>query len=130
MVLGTIDTGKTTVVCYLANYFFNLGKTVAVIDLDMGQQDIGPPSTITVGILEQPILKLSDIPLSRLAFIGKTSPVGRMVQALSAVRSYGGNCIIGNGSCFDIRRLSRAISAEAMYFYYESVLDGGGGFLP
>ena len=54
----------------------------------------------------------------------------RMVQALSAVRSYGGNCIIGNGSCFDVRRFSRAISAEAMYFYYESVLDGGGGFLP
>ncbi len=86
MVLGAIDTGKTTVICYLANYFFNLGKSVAVIDLDMGQQDIGPPSTITVGIVEQPVLKLSDIPLSRMAFIGKTSPVGRLVQTLSGAR--------------------------------------------
>ena len=54
----------------------------------------------------------------------------RMVQELTAVRSYGGNCTIGNGSCFDIRRLPKAISDDAMEYYYEEVLDGGGAFLP
>ncbi len=54
----------------------------------------------------------------------------RVVHALTGIRAYGGNCVVGNGSCFDIRRFSSAISAEAMYFYYESVFDGGGGFLP
>ena len=44
--------------------------------------------------------------------------------------SYGGAVTVGNGTCFDIRRNSRAISAEALYYYYESVIDGGGGFLP
>jgi len=86
MVLGQIDTGKTTVICYLANYLFNSGKKVAVIDLDMGQQDIGPPCTITMGILEKSILRISEIPLSRMIFIGKTSPQGRLVQTLSGAR--------------------------------------------
>ena len=53
----------------------------------------------------------------------------RMVQAVG-IRSYGGACTIGNGSCFDIRRLPKAMTANAMYFYYESVLSGGEGFLP
>lgn len=83
IVLGDIDTGKTTVICYLANFFFNSGKKVAVIDLDTGQQDIGPPGTITLGILDQPIITLGDIPLNRMVFIGKTSPMGRMVQILA-----------------------------------------------
>jgi len=83
MLLGGSDTGKTTVVCYLANYFLNTGNRVAVIDLDMGQQDIGPPCTITLGILKEPITQLGDIPLKRMVFIGQTSPVGRMLQIVS-----------------------------------------------
>lgn len=86
MVLGQIDTGKSTVVCYLANHFLNQGKRVAVLDLDMGQQDIGPPCTITLGLLNNPILKLSDIPLHRMVFIGKTSPIGRMLQILTGAK--------------------------------------------
>ena len=86
MVLGDVDTGKTTVICYLANFFFSLGKRVAVIDLDIGQQDIGPPCTITLGLLENSILKLSDIPSTRMIFIGKTSPSGRMVPFVSGAR--------------------------------------------
>jgi len=86
MVLGQVDTGKSTVVCYLANYFSKLGKKVAVIDLDPGQQNIGPPSTITLGLLKQLILKLGDIPLLRMVFIGKTSPQGRMLQMVSGAR--------------------------------------------
>jgi PKD repeat protein len=53
----------------------------------------------------------------------------RLSQAVS-VRSYGGNCTVGNGTCFDIRRLSRAVSADAVRYYNESVIAGGGGFLP
>ncbi len=83
MILGDVDSGKTTVVCYLANYLFNQGKKVAIIDLDMGQQDIGPPCTIGLGILEKSVLQLGDTPLTKMVFIGKTSPKGRMVQTLT-----------------------------------------------
>ncbi len=86
MVLGQIDTGKSTVISYLANHFLNLGRKIAVLDLDMGQQDIGPPCTIALGLLKAPILKLSDIPLHRMVLIGKTSPQGRMLQTLSGAK--------------------------------------------
>jgi PKD repeat protein len=49
---------------------------------------------------------------------------------LSGVRPYGGNTVIGNGGMFDIRRIPSVVSAEALYYYYQSVLDGGGGVLP
>lgn len=45
------------------------------------------------------------------------------------VRSYGGACS-AVGSLFDLRRHPDDISAEAIIDYYNSVLDGGGGYLP
>lgn len=86
MVIGQVDTGKTTLICYLANYFFTQGKKVAVIDLDTGQQDIGPPTTINMGILNKPIFKLGDVPVTRMYFIGRTSPKGRMLQIIIGAR--------------------------------------------
>ncbi|MFX1298622.1 MAG: Clp1/GlmU family protein, partial [Promethearchaeota archaeon] len=96
MILGQIDTGKTSVVCYLANHFFNLGKKVAVIDLDMGQQDIGPPTTIALGILNKSILQLGDIPLTRMVFVGKTSPKGRLVQTITGARELVDHALFNN----------------------------------
>lgn len=54
----------------------------------------------------------------------------RMVQAVTGVRSYGGTSTAADGTLFDIRRYSKAISAEAIKYYYDSILDGSGGFLP
>lgn len=54
----------------------------------------------------------------------------RISQPLVSSLSYGGNTQVAVGVCFDIRRISRALSSDSMYFYYESVLTGGGGFLP
>ncbi|MHA1264849.1 MAG: Clp1/GlmU family protein [Candidatus Helarchaeota archaeon] len=83
MLLGGIDSGKSTAICFLANYFYSLGKRVAVLDLDVGQQDIGPPCTITMGLLTKLITNLSQISPQKMVFIGKTSPYGRMLQILS-----------------------------------------------
>lgn len=54
----------------------------------------------------------------------------RISQPLVSLLSYGGTSQAAVGVCFDIRRIPRALSSDAMYFYYESVLEGGGGFLP
>lgn len=44
--------------------------------------------------------------------------------------SYGGATTIGNGTFFDVRRNSRSVSADALYYYYTSVLKGDTEFLP
>jgi PKD repeat protein len=54
----------------------------------------------------------------------------KLVQPLTSVLAYGGATTIVIGMGFDIRRIPRAISGNAVYFYYESVIAGGEGFLP
>jgi PKD repeat protein len=54
----------------------------------------------------------------------------KSILALSAVRSYGGATTIADGTVFDIRRIPRNVSAEAVYYYYETIIKNEGGFLP
>src|SRR5918999_822328 len=49
MVIGEGDTGKTTLVTALANALVERGFRVAVLDADLGQSEIGPPTTIGLG---------------------------------------------------------------------------------
>ena len=72
--LGGVDVGKTYTVTSLANRFYEHGLTVAVVDADVGQSDIGPPCCIGMGILDREIQKLSEVPLHSLYFVGNTSP--------------------------------------------------------
>ena len=46
MVVGGVDSGKTSFCTYLTNKMVNDKCKVAVIDEDLGQSDIGPPSTV------------------------------------------------------------------------------------
>lgn len=48
MVLGGADTGKTTLIEYLADLLANK-FSVGIVDCDTGQSHIGPPTTIAWG---------------------------------------------------------------------------------
>lgn len=73
MILGAPDTGKTTFATFLANQALEKGIPVAVIDSDIGQSDIGPPSTIGLAFLESTINQMSDVPADEFYFVGTTS---------------------------------------------------------
>jgi len=75
LVLGAVDTGKTYLTRELANYLVSKGKKVAIVDSDVGQAYIGPPTTIGLGILDKEIPFHEDIPPSALYFVGSISPV-------------------------------------------------------
>jgi polynucleotide 5'-hydroxyl-kinase GRC3/NOL9 len=81
--LGGVDVGKTYTVTSLANRFYEHGLTVAVVDADVGQSDIGPPCCIGMGILARKIQKLSDVPLHSLYFVGNTSPERCMQECIT-----------------------------------------------
>ncbi|MFX0089639.1 MAG: Clp1/GlmU family protein [Candidatus Hodarchaeota archaeon] len=82
MIIGKVDSGKSTLITYLANTIFAAGLKVAIIDLDVGQSNIGPPTTIGMGILEKPVLSLDKIDPKEIYFVGSTSPQRHLLRAI------------------------------------------------
>ncbi len=79
-VLGGTDSGKTTFVAWLANQGVKQGKVIGIIDADVGQSDIGPPTTIGLGIMREEVDELSLIEPVSLYFVGDISPEGHLVD--------------------------------------------------
>jgi len=74
IVIGQTDIGKSTLCTYLANKLFREDESVALIDADIGQADIGPPATIGIARPQRYISSLGDLEPERLLFVGHTSP--------------------------------------------------------
>src|SRR6058998_661593 len=74
VILGDVDSGKSTLSTFLANQFSHQGGSVSVIDGDVGQADIGPPTTISVARLREPVFDLQNLHPETSLFIGDTSP--------------------------------------------------------
>jgi len=80
LVIGGIDSGKTSLCTYLANMALDAKYKVALIDGDLGQSDIGPPGTIGLGFVQEPVTDLFYLQLLDAVFLGVTSPA-RMIDA-------------------------------------------------
>jgi len=90
MVMGGVDSGKTTFCVYLANKALRDGWKPAVIDGDLGQSDIGPPSTIGFGRVTKPMKDLFEMEAENVCFVGVTSPslaLNKVVEGLTAIKS-------------------------------------------
>lgn len=78
ILIGGIDTGKTTLCTRIADMAFERKLKTAVVDSDVGQSEIGPPTTIGMGFVSLHIKRLHDIHPDYLYFIGQTTPVGKL----------------------------------------------------
>jgi len=85
IVLGDVDVGKTAFVTFLANMLHYSKRKVAIIDADTGQSDIGPPTTIGIGIMKSPLVFLSELELEDAFFIGLTSPSGLLHRSITGI---------------------------------------------
>ena len=83
MMIGGIDTGKTTLCRFLFDRLSAQGECTLLIDADLGQSIIGPPAT--VGLAGKRDSHGIFKPLC-LQFVGSTSPRGHMLQTLVAVK--------------------------------------------
>ena len=89
MVLGDADAGKSTLCTYLANRCFRSGIVTRIIDADVGQADIGPPTTTSRATVSEHIFGLRELRSEKAHFIGTTSPSSveqkhiRSIQRLS-----------------------------------------------
>jgi len=82
VVMGEVDSGKTSFCTYLANKTLRKERRVAIIDADLGQSDIGPPSTIGFSRLTLPILDPFLLKAENAYFIGTTTPSGALNKVI------------------------------------------------
>jgi polynucleotide 5'-hydroxyl-kinase GRC3/NOL9 len=90
MVIGAVDCGKTTFCTLLSNYGQKSGLKVVVIDADIGQSDIGPPATISLGVFSKPLADIFMLKAESIFFVGLTSPSGivdRITYGLTSLKN-------------------------------------------
>jgi len=89
VILGDVGVGKSTLSTYLANVCFDHGIQTSIIDGDIGQTDIGPPTTTSSSTVSNHILSLQDLRPERSHFIGDTSPssvTAKLVQSITHLK--------------------------------------------
>lgn len=74
VIIGEVDSGKSSLCTFLANKCLENGEKVGLVDLDVGQADIGPPTTISSSVVQKPIIGLHQAEVDLSFFIGDTSP--------------------------------------------------------
>lgn len=84
LILGAADTGKTTLAAALT-WRLARSRPVGVIDADVGQSHIGPPSTVGWAVVEKPEVDLSQLRLGGISFVGDITPVGHLLQLTAAI---------------------------------------------
>jgi len=84
LILGTSDTGKTSLTARLAGALAARGERVAVVDADVGQSEIGPPTTVGLGRVPGALARLGEAEVLALEFVGDTSPVRYIRETAAA----------------------------------------------
>jgi polynucleotide 5'-hydroxyl-kinase GRC3/NOL9 len=101
IVLGAVDTGKSTLCRFLADCCPARGRKAALLDADLGQSWIGPPTTIGFALVDGSDSLQPPLDPAAMWFVGATSPQGHMLQTAvgvqkmaDAARRSGADCII------------------------------------
>jgi len=89
LLLGKIDSGKSSYCTYLVNKLVDGKSKVAILDGDLGQSDVGPSGTVGYAIASKPVADLHDLRLKNAFFVGVTSPmaIDKTIEGLAALRA-------------------------------------------
>ncbi|MBS7609460.1 hypothetical protein KEJ36_04025 [Candidatus Bathyarchaeota archaeon] len=85
VIFGATDSGKTTLSTLIANKAIKNGLKTAIVDGDLGQSDVGPPTTISMVLLKRPIVDLFNAKPDKVVFIGAPSPAGREEEVIEGL---------------------------------------------
>lgn len=89
IVLGTVDSGKTSFCTYLINRILSENRKVTILDGDLGQSDIGPPCTFAYIFVTRPITDLFNLQAKNAFFVGITSPsraINKVIEGLTSLK--------------------------------------------
>jgi polynucleotide 5'-hydroxyl-kinase GRC3/NOL9 len=76
ILMGDVDTGKSTLSTYLVNMALAYEVKPCIIDADIGQGDLAPPAAIGAAAPSKQIIDLRDVCASLFEFVGSISPAG------------------------------------------------------
>ncbi len=84
LLFGATDTGKTTFAFAAAMALSQAGHSVALLDGDLGQSEIGPPGTVGAAFLEagraEPVRAGRDLSFLAAYFVGATTPARHLLE--------------------------------------------------
>jgi polynucleotide 5'-hydroxyl-kinase GRC3/NOL9 len=89
IVLGTVDSGKTSFCTYLINKLLLEKQKIAILDGDLGQSDIGPPCAVAYTFVTKPITDLFNLEAKNVFFVGFTSPsiaIDKVIEGLKSLK--------------------------------------------
>jgi polynucleotide 5'-hydroxyl-kinase GRC3/NOL9 len=115
-VIGTVDSGKTSFCTYLVNRVLGEKRKVAVLDGDLGQSDIGPPSTVAYAFVTRPITDLFSLRAKNAFFIGETSP-SRVTDKVVAAMVFLKKEILGSNAEFVVINTDGWVEGECAVNY-------------
>jgi polynucleotide 5'-hydroxyl-kinase GRC3/NOL9 len=84
LILGAADTGKTTLAAAMAKHVAS-SRPVGIIDADIGQSHIGPPTTVGWAVVDNPQIDFSQLAAGGISFVGDITPVGHLLQLTAAI---------------------------------------------
>jgi len=87
LLLGKIDSGKSSYCTYLVNKLVEGKCRVAVLDGDLGQSDIGSSGTVGYAIISKPVNELYNLKLQNAFFVGVTSPIMAIAKTIEGLTS-------------------------------------------
>lgn len=87
MLLGAMDTGKTTMARRIARHASAHGRRVALVDADVDNSSIGPPTCAGLRFIDTPDDLDQMAVADRLHFVGTTSPSRLVLQQVIATAS-------------------------------------------
>ena len=84
LILGASDTGKTTLAAAFSEHSVS-NQSVGIIDADIGQSHIGPPTTVGWALVDNPKVDFSKLTAGGISFVGNITPVGHLLQLTAAI---------------------------------------------
>jgi polynucleotide 5'-hydroxyl-kinase GRC3/NOL9 len=103
MLVGGLDSGKTTMGRSVARSGLRAGRSVAFLDADLGQKSVGPPACVGLRILQgESDLEPGAVPEpDEIYFVGATSPQGQLLplvvgtgRLLARARELGADLVV------------------------------------
>lgn len=85
IILGAPDTGKSTLARFLATHLRKRGLRVALVDADIGQSFLGPPTTIGLALFDSPSDREAALS-PEIFFVGSTTPEGDLPLHIKGVK--------------------------------------------